>query len=151
MTVNGTAFTGVTSVGFGATGVNVQSGNTDTQLVVVSPGGAGSVDITVTTPAGTSATSANDQFTYTAAVPTVSGISPASGPAAGGTAVTVTGTGFTGVTAVGFGSTGVNVQSGNTDTQLVVVSPGGTGTVDITVTTPAGTSATTTNDQFSYV
>jgi hypothetical protein len=65
--------------------------------------------------------------------------------------VTITGTGFTGVTSVGFGSTGVNVQTGATDTQLVVVSPGDTGTVDLTVTTPAGTSATSSNDQFTYV
>src|SRR5207253_10477562 len=74
-----------------------------------------------------------------------------SGPAVGGTTVTITGTGFTGVTSVGFGSTDVNVQSGATDTELVVVSPGGTGTVDLTVTTPAGTSATSSNDQFTYV
>jgi len=151
VTVTGTGFSGVISVGFGGTAVNPQTGATDTQVVVVSPGGTGTVDLTVTTPPGTSATSGSDQFTYTAVAPTVSGISPSSGPAAGGTSVTITGTGFTGVTSVGFGDTGVNVQSGNTDTQLVVVSPGGTGTVDLTVTTPSGTSATSANDQFTYV
>ena len=85
------------------------------------------------------------------AVPTVTSINPTSGPATGGTTVTVTGTGFTGVTSVGFVSTGVNVQTGATDTDLTVVSPGGTGAVDITVATPAGTSATSANDQFTYV
>ena len=69
-----------------------------------SPAGTGTVDVTVTTPGGTSATSAADQFTYTAA-PTVTGLSPTSGPAAGGTLVTITGTGFTGATAVDFGTT----------------------------------------------
>ena len=151
VTVTGTGFTGVTSVGFGSAGVNVQTGATDTQLTVVSPGGQGTVDITVTTPSGTSAVNTNDQFTYTAGAPVVTAVNPTSGPAVGGTQVTVAGTGFTGVTSVGFGNTGVNVQSGNTDTQLVVVSPGGSGTVDITVTTPSGTSATGAADQFTYV
>ena len=37
--------------------------------------------------------------------PTVTGLSPTSGPLAGGTPVTITGTGFTGATAVDFGTT----------------------------------------------
>src|SRR5258708_38028182 len=57
-----------------------------------------------------SAINDNDKFTYVAPMPVVTGISPTSGPAVGGTTVTITGTGFTGVTSVGFGSTGVNVQ-----------------------------------------
>ena len=55
--------------------------------------GTGTVDVTVTTPSGTSATSSADQFTYLAA-PTVTGISPTAGPLGGGTVVTITGTGF---------------------------------------------------------
>ena len=39
---------------------------------------AGSVDVTVTTPVGTSATNPGDQFTYEA-VPTVTLVSPAAG------------------------------------------------------------------------
>jgi hypothetical protein len=43
----------------------------------------------------------------------------------------------------------VNVVS---DTQLTVTSPAASasGAVDVTVTTPAGTSATTSADQFTY-
>ena len=37
--------------------------------------------------------------------PRLTGISASSGPATGGTSMTITGTGFTGVTAVRFGST----------------------------------------------
>ena len=37
--------------------------------------------------------------------PTITGVSPASGPTTGGTSVTITGTGFTGATAVKFGAT----------------------------------------------
>ena len=57
----------------------------------------------MTGPGGTTTTSAADQFTYMAA-PTVTGISPLAGPLAGGTTVTITGTGFTGATAVDFGT-----------------------------------------------
>ena len=38
------------------------------------------------------------------AAPTVTGISPTSGPTAGGTSVTITGTDLTGATSVKFGS-----------------------------------------------
>ena len=60
------------------------------------------MNVTVTTPNGTSAVNApSDQFTYNApALPTVTGVSPASGPTAGGTSVTVSGTNLTGATAV---------------------------------------------------
>ena len=84
--------------------------------------------------------------------PTVSGVSPTSGTTAGGTDVTITGTGFTGATAVDFGAnaaTGVTVVS---PTSITAISPAGTaGVVDVTVTTPAGTSATSSADQFTYV
>ena len=64
------------------------------------------MNVTVTTPNGTSARRrASDQFTYNApALPTVTGVSPTSGPAAGGTSVTVSGTNLTGATAVDFGT-----------------------------------------------
>lgn len=54
---------------------------------------AGVVDVVVTNPGGASATLSNG-FTYTSGILTISGISPASGPIAGGTSVQVTGTGF---------------------------------------------------------
>jgi hypothetical protein len=83
------------------------------------------------------------------AVPTVTDLSQNTGPAAGGTPVTITGTGFTNATSVGFGPNAVTpaVQS---DTQIDVTSPAGSGTVDVTVTNSAGTSATSAADQFTY-
>ena len=99
---------------------------------------------------GTSATSSADQFSYVAA-PTVTGISPTSGPLGGGTSVAITGTGFTGATAVNFGSTAATSFTINSDTSITAVSPAGSaGTVDITVTTTGGTSATGSADQFTY-
>ena len=97
MTITGTGFTGATAVDFGATAATNVTVVNDTTITADSPAGTGTVDVTVTTPAGTSATSAADQFTYTAvAAPTVTGLSPTSGTEAGGTPVTITGTGFTG-------------------------------------------------------
>ena len=67
----------------------------------------------------------------------VTGISPSSGPAAGGTVVTIIGSGFqcdgSGATAVKFGST-IASFSVQTDSQLTATTPAGTGTVDVTVT-----------------
>ena len=75
--------------------------------------------------------------------PVVTGISPAGGSAGGGDAVTVTGTGFTGATGVSLGSVAVPGFAVDSDSQLTATRPGpnASGAVDVTVTTPAGTSA----------
>ena len=83
-------------------------------------------------------------------VPAVTGISPKSGPLVGGTLVTVSGTGFTGVTAVKFDSTPGIITGTPTDTSITATSPAGTGTVDITVITPNGTSTIGLSDQFTF-
>ena len=85
------------------------------------------------------------------AAPTVTGLSPTSGPAAGGTLVTITGTGFTGATAVDFGTTAATDFTVVNDTTITAVSPAGTGVANVTVTTPAGTSAISAADQFTFV
>jgi hypothetical protein len=80
----------------------------------------------------------------------VTGVSPATGDPAGGTAVTIAGSGFTNATDVGFGSTNAAAMTVDSDVQITATSPAGTGTVDVTVVTPAGTSGTTAADQFTY-
>ena len=153
VTVTGTNLTGATAVDFGTKAGTSISGDTGTSLTVTSPSGTGTVDVTVMTPNGTSAVNApSDQFTYNApALPTVTALSPSSGPAAGGTSVTVTGTNLTGATAVDFGTKAGTSISGDTGTSLTVTSPSGTGTVDVTVMTPNGTSAVNApSDQFTY-
>ena len=84
--------------------------------------------------------------------PAITAIRPASGPLAGGTSVTITGTGFTGATAVDFGSTAAPTFTVNSDTSITATSPAAAsvGPVDVTVTTPAGTSVTGSADQFTY-
>src|SRR5205807_1017049 len=82
-------FTGASAVKFGTTNASFTVGSATSISATAPAGAAGTVDITVTTPAGTSATSAADQFTYVPAVPapTVTGVSPTSGSTGGGTSV----------------------------------------------------------------
>lgn len=85
-------------------------------------------------------------------VPVVAGVKPASGPEGGGTSVIVTGTDLTGATGVNFGKTPAPAPTVSSDTQLTVTSPGANapGEVDVTVTTKAGTSATSSAGKFTY-
>jgi hypothetical protein len=107
----------------------------------------GSATITATNSAGTS-----NSFTLPIKVPgpTVTGLSPASGALTGGTSVAITGTNFTGATAVNFSSAAAASYTVNSATSITAVSPAGSGTVDVRVVTPAGTSATGVADQFTF-
>ena len=84
------------------------------------------------------------------AAPTVTSLSPATGPAAGGTLVALTGTGFSNAMLVGFGTTQATSIAVLSDTSLVAASPSGTGNVNITVVTPSGISAAGPATQFAY-
>ncbi len=149
--VAGTNFTGATAVNFGANAAAAYTINSSTSITATAPAGsAGAVDVTVTTPGGTSATAAGDRFTYVIPPPTVSSLSPTSGSSAGGTTVTITGTNLSGATAVKFGANAATF-SVNSSTQVTVAAPAGAiGTVDVTVTTAGGTSATNAGDRYVY-
>ena len=151
VTISGSGFTGASAVSFGGTaaGFAVASDTTITATVPATDE-AGAVDVTVTTVGGTSARSSADRFTYTTPPPAVGYVDPASGPTAGGTVVTILGSSFTGATAVDFGGVPASFSIAN-DGSITAVSPPGAGTVDITVTTGAGTSAANVYDQFAYV
>ncbi|MGN6869513.1 MAG: beta strand repeat-containing protein [Solirubrobacteraceae bacterium] len=150
VTITGTSFASVKAVDFGQDPAARYTVNTDSTITAIAPAGsAGTVDITVTTAGGTSATSPGDEYTYVAP-PVVTSISPTAGPATGGTSVTITGTGFANATAVKFSGTGATSFTVNSRTSISTVAPAGTGTVDVTVTTPGGTSATGAADQFTY-
>lgn len=133
----GVGLSGATAVNFGATPATSFTVVSNTQIVAVAPPGTGTVQVTVTTPAGTSN---GLPFTYLS-VPTLVSISPSSGPATGGTVVTLTGTGFTGASSVKFGATPATFYFVLSDSLIVAIAPPGTGTVPVTVTTAAGTSA----------
>ena len=103
---------------FGTVSVPVMPGGSDTQITATSPAGPpGTVDVTVINRAGPSATSAADKYTYISP-PTVTGVSPASGTAVGGTIVTITGSGFS-VPAPAPGS--VSVKFGTVSAPAVTV------------------------------
>ncbi|MGY0062144.1 beta strand repeat-containing protein [Streptomyces sp. LZ34] len=136
--ISGSGFTGATQVRFG-TALSSFSVVSDTQITATVPANSGTVRITVTTPNGTSTQAVN--FTYTAApAPTLSGLSPTSGPTGGGNSVVLTGTGFTGATQVLFGATAAPSFTVNSATQITATAPPGTGSVQVKVTTPNGTS-----------
>jgi hypothetical protein len=113
----------------------------------------GPVDVTVTTPGGTSAGVPADQFTFVAApVPMVTALSVTSGPPTGGAYITIIGSGFAGVMGVSFGGTAATGISADSDNRLLVLVPAHVaGTVDVIITTPGGTSAIAPGDQYSYV
>ncbi len=84
--------------------------------------------------------------------PAITSISPASGPEAGGTVVTLNGTDFAiGATSVSFGATPATAVNCATTTLCEATSPAGTGLISVSATTAAGTSADTTADDFSYI
>jgi len=96
----------------------------------------GPVGVAVRTEVGVSA-----RFTITfGTTPVIDSLTPASGPATGNTSVQIRGSGFTGTTAVRFGSAAASFVV-NSDASISAEVPAGTGSVDVTVTTPIGTSA----------
>ena len=123
-----------------------------TQLTARTPAGtAGARDVQVTNPDGQSATRTGG-FTYTAAAsaPTLTSVSPTSGPLAGGTTITLTGGNFVSGATVRVGGTAATNVAFVSATQLTARTPAGTaGARDVQVTNPDGQSATRTGG-FTY-
>ena len=142
VTITGTGFLSGASVTLGgtaATNVNVASSSSITATTAAHV--AGAVNVVVTNTDGQSSTLTNG-FTYVSP-PTVTAISPVSGPASGGTSVTITGTGFlagANVTLGGAAATNVNVVS---STSITATTPAHTaGPVNEVVTNTDGQSGT---------
>jgi hypothetical protein len=149
VTITGTNFVKGATVQFGTTAATSVFVVGPTTITAKSPAGTGAVNVTVATSQGVSAISPADVFTYFG-TPTISGVSPAAGPQAGGTAVTISGRNFYGAVTVYFGgvkATGVTVVNATT---IEATSPAGTGTQNVKVLTALGTSATSTADHFQY-
>ncbi len=152
VTITGTGFSGVTSLTFGGAAASSYSVDSDTQISAMTPANAaGATNVKVTTAGGTNGNGGSNVFTYSSA-PTVTGISPAAGPAAGGTQVTITGTNLGNVTAVKFGTVAATNVTAGSSTSVTAFAPAGTlgSTVDITVSGSDGTSLPG-NVQFSYL
>lgn len=149
VTITGSDFTGATAVKFGSANSTGFTVNSDTSITATVPAGSGMAHVTVTTPAGTSPANSNDQYYY-APIPTVTGLSPAFGPEAGGKTLAISGFGFTGTTAVQFGDKPALNFTVDNDTRITATSPAGTGTVDVIITTPGGISVVGASAKFAY-
>lgn len=151
-TIFGSGFTGATAVDFGSTPATRYTVISDTFIVAVAPAASlGTVDVTVTDPAGTSSVSPADHYTY-ANQAVIKGVSPDFGPVAGGGTVTISGAGFTGATSVLFGSTPATSFTVTSDSLISAVVPAGAnGIVDIRVQAPFSTTPPTALDEYTYV
>ncbi|MFD3945277.1 IPT/TIG domain-containing protein [Streptomyces sp. NPDC058579] len=146
VTINGVGLATATSVSFGANSAT-PTVVSDTQLTVVVPAGAaaGPVGVSVTTAGGT-----NNGLSYTYVdVPTVTAVTPASGPTSGGTGVTITGTNLGTTGSVTFDGAPAPFTVVNSTTVSAVTPPGTAGAVDVVVTNPAGSD--TEVGAFTYV
>jgi|GEM_PF-1424698 len=156
----GTAVT-ISGTNFSASGATVAFGSaaatnvscTATNCTVTSPPGTGQVNVVVAVSGMSSQTGSQTLFTYDP--PSVSGVSPTSGPAAGGTAITITGsnlnavTGGTQVSIGGVAATGVQCASDGTSCTAATPATSGSGGAAPVVVTVDGVSSQA-NASFSY-
>lgn len=143
VTIAGTGYNGATAVTFDGTAASSYTVVNDTHITATTPAhAAGAVDVVVTTPGGTA--TGIGAYTYSVLAPSFTSITPASGPIAGSTAVSIAGTGFTtasGVTFDGIAGTAFSVVN---DTHIAVTTPAhAAGAVDVIVTTTGGTATGT--------
>jgi sugar lactone lactonase YvrE len=151
--IRGHCFRGATKVLFGSVPAESFTVTSDGTIQASPPQQpAGTVDVTVTTPGGTSAVNAPaDQYRYY--LPQIEQVLPNHGPVAGGNTVLIRGFGFSGSPppTVSFG--------GNPSTSVVVmgdgnihalVPPHSAGTVNVQVTTFAGSSHSSSGSQYKY-
>jgi YVTN family beta-propeller protein len=152
VTITGVGFQNVLAVtfsGVSATSYTVTSPTTIT--ATVPPGRPGPAYVAVTTYRGSSEATPDAEYFYQI-VPTVTSVSPNSGYTRGGNVVTITGTGFSGPVSVMFGARSARIYR-QSATQLQVIAPPGIAhtTVNITVSTTVGTSATSSADLYTYI
>ena len=146
MTINGTGFGTGATVSFGGTNASATVVGSTTINAVAPAHSAGSVNVVVTNPGGESGT-LNGGFVYAAApAPSVSGITPNSGPTAGGTSVTINGSAFVSGATVSIGGTpATNVTFVNSGSLTATTPAHAAGTVNVVVTNPDTQSGTLTN------
>jgi hypothetical protein len=151
--ITGTNLEEATSVRFGSTVVSAPFiEDTATKIKLPAPSHAGGTfDVVVVTGGGPSATSLSDLFTFVAD-PAVFALTPANGPLAGGNVVEITGKNLANATQVQFGTTVVNPPFiEDTAGKIRVAAPAhAAGTVDVRVSTLAGTSAKFPADAYTY-
>jgi plastocyanin len=149
VTITGAGFVSGATVTFGTAAASAVSVNGSGSLTATAPArSAGSVDVVVANPDGQTARM-NGVFTYVGSAPppppsapvapTVTGVSPSSATTAGGTSVTVTGSGFAAGATVSFdGAAGSNVVV-QSATSITATTPArAAGSVAVVVTNTDG-------------
>jgi hypothetical protein len=144
ITITGTGFATGATVAIGtAAATNVTVNSTGTTITATTPAGTAGVANVVVTNTGGQATTLTGGFTYGAPGSGTLVIAPTSGPAAGGTPVTITGPGFVAGETVTIGGAPCANIALPAPTTLTCTTPAGTaGVADIVVTPPGGTAAT---------
>jgi hypothetical protein len=143
VTLTGTDLATTTQVNVGSTTVSFSVVSNTSVRFVTAATTAGIVDVGVVTVGGVDTLSNAIEFTTSALVPVVSSITPATGPIAGGTTVTITGQFFSGSYSDSV-SAAINGVSGSSlvlidDSTLTFVTPAGSaGAFDLTVITGGG-------------
>jgi len=156
--ITGKSLSTTTSVKFGSKDASSFVVNSGTEVTAVSPGSLpGTVDVRVTAGGVTSHVASADHYKFT---PTVTSVSPKEGPAAGGTNVTVTGTGFiNGATTIKFGTaTASSISCTSWDPAkpavetkcTAVAPPHAAGRVDVRATVNKAISPKAAGDRFTY-
>jgi hypothetical protein len=112
--------------------------------------GTGSVKLQMAVEDGleVSPLTSNAKYEYAPAAH-ISSVSPRSGPARGGTRVTIRGTYFVGTVVVHFGHETARIVS-QSSVKLVVVAPRGSGTVTVTVSAAGGVSSPNSASRYRY-
>jgi MYXO-CTERM domain-containing protein len=138
--ISGTDFTNATAVTLGGNAVSALTVLDATSISATTPAGiSGPQDVVVTTAGGTGIGAG--LFNYVAA-PSVSGISPSSGPTAGGTVVTISGANLLGASSVTIGGNpALNVTVTSASTVTATTPAGLAGARDVVVATPGGLAA----------
>ncbi len=146
----GTGFTPGAKVFFGPTSSPAVTYVSADLLQVAVPAGHGNIRVVVITAGGRTVAGPAAELTYVP-FPTISRLIPASGPIAGGARATIEGAGLAPTDLVRVGSVPVTnfTVEANGDLEIIVP-PGKPGSVDISVTTPLGTSKLTPQDRFTY-
>lgn len=150
LTIRGENLSKASRVNFGSrpgTHLRVRS---STRLTVRAPAGAGAKYVTVVTPGGgPSALTGRAVYNFLP-VPVLSQLSPADGPAAGGTSVTIEGTSLAFIRAVYFGTRAARHLKVISPWKIVVTSPAGSGAVNVRIVTAGGRTVVGKADVFTY-
>ena len=150
--ITGSNFSGASEVRFGAVSATFSVKSANKIEAQAPPGAEGAVDVTVTTPEGTSSITPADRFFYVPPGPSVVEVTPDEGSVEGGKEVKVLGAHFDEASEVLFGSANASFEVVSSEAIRAVTPVGSTPTVDVRVRTPEGISPVSPAfDRFTYV